>query len=258
MGVLIAYLLGVLTAVRSKNQEGKRVDSGNRKSHSSFPDRDVAIESVLPTSTDQGPSGQENKRTRKTINWVERTGLVVLSIYTAFTGYQAYEMRKATNATVHFFHTDERAWIELEPVKPILFAPKSNDIPREIFRYELYPRNVGKTPARDVVMRAQVSGAGEIFGNDASMIENWQEKFLLSKFTDSNTGKPINITGVPIPRVLAPNTVAPVPYLLHGQEPQYFRDGNGFYDYLVGRIDYVDQFNVKHWMKFCFFVVNQR
>lgn len=208
---------------------------------------------------------KEETQRRKIELRLQKASLAVLALYTLFTGWLLYETRistiavtKSTENTAQFFRTDERAWIELEPIKPILFAPKSREVPRTVYTYELYPRNFGKTPARDVAMKAITTGAGETFGNDETSITNMQDKFLQSRFVDSETGKPIPVTGSPIPLVLAPNTAAPIPFLLHGQDPQIFRDGHGFYDYLLGRIDYVDEFNVSHWMKFCFLVVNPR
>ncbi len=159
--------------------------------------------------------------------------------------------------SVEIFRIDERAWVEIEPIKPVFFTPRTREIPRAGFKYDVYPRNTGKTTAWDVKMKAQVISSSEQLGNDASMIGSEQDKYLLDKFTEMGTGKPVVIPASPVPKVIAPNVSIPVPYSLHGQEPQLF-GGHGMYDYLLGRIDYVDQFNVTHWIKFCFFVVNQR
>ena len=44
----------------------------------------------------------------------------------------------------NFFRTDERAWIEIEPMR-------TPGIP---YHYDLYPKNVGKTAARDIQVNA--------------------------------------------------------------------------------------------------------
>lgn len=257
---LIAYVLGLLTAVRNKDK-GRHY--GNQTTNASdskaLPNGPISVVCIPPPKSDQEKTAEEKQERRKTIKfWAEVSGVFVLLVYTGFTGYQACLMRKSTNATVEFFRTDERAWIEIDPIKPVLFITRRKDIPRNDFRYEIYPRNVGKTPARNVSMKAETTASGEAFGTDAHSIATTQDKFLNLKFRDAATGRPVDISGPPIPRVLAPNTTAPVPFVLYGQEPQIFPNGHAFYDYLVGRIDYVDQFGVAHWMKFCFFVINQR
>lgn len=83
---------------------------------------------------------------------------------------------------------------------------------------------------------------------------NWeQEKLLLGKVPTAST---IPIDN-PVPKVLGPNTISAVPVILYGQEPQRFPKGD-WVSYLIGRIDYTDEFGVPHWLKFCYFVVNAK
>jgi hypothetical protein len=199
---------------------------------------------------------------REKAKWTESATVVLNVLIAAAAIYSAWvfqgqltEVKNSTRWSVESFRLDERSWVELEQIKPVLFAKAGL---RSVFTYELYPRNVGKTVARDVVMKAQVVGSGEMLGTNESMIKAEQEKYLLNQFTEMGTGNPVVVTASPIPQVLAPNTTAPVPYLLHGQEPQIFKNGTAYYDYLIGRLDYVDQFRVPHWMTFCFFVLDQR
>lgn len=51
------------------------------------------------------------------------------------------------------FRTDERAFIEIEPIKPMLFTPRDEEFGAS-FNYELYLKNVGKTPAREIKLSA--------------------------------------------------------------------------------------------------------
>jgi hypothetical protein len=199
---------------------------------------------------------------RDKAKWTEGATVILTVFIAAAAIYSAWvfqdqlkDARKSARWTAESFRLDERAWVEIEQIRPVLFAKAG---PRSVFKYEVYPRNVGKTVARDIVMKAQVVGSGEKLGTDEGMIKSDQEKYLLNKFTEMSTGNPVIVPASPIPQVLAPNTTAPIPYLLHGQEPQIFNNGTAYYDYLIGRIDYVDQFSVPHWMKFRFFVVNQR
>jgi hypothetical protein len=62
----------------------------------------------------------------------------------------------------------------------------------------------------------------------------------------------------PIPKVLAPYTTSPVPFVLNGGEPKIFSGSSEWVSYIVGRIDYCDEFQVSHWLKFCFFVADSK
>jgi len=134
----------------------------------------------------------------------------------------------------------------MEPVKPILFV--KDDTMGASFNYEIYLKNVGMTVARDIVMRAcRVSSASDM-GDDADQMRRTQERLL------SGDQRGVNNR---VPKVLAPNTVSAVPLWLHAQEPQGSGAGS-FYSLLIGRVDYVDAFSIKHWMTFCYVVANAR
>jgi hypothetical protein len=209
---------------------------------------------------------QRQYATQNSIKKAAWAAVVAASIYALISLAQWSQMLKqskianmALQRSTESFRIDERAWIELEPIKPAqLFAPATKFIPRNSFIYELYPKNFGKTIARDIMMKTQVSGGSEDFGDSADQMERWQDKFLLNQFTEMGTGKPVVIPPSPIPKVLAPGVSTSVPYVVHAASPQYFNNGHAMYDYIVGRVDYTDQFNVPHWIKFCFFVRNPR
>jgi hypothetical protein len=159
----------------------------------------------------------------------------------------AAEVARSTLAkSIEQFRIDERAWIEIEHIKPILFMPRDNKFGAK-FVYELYPKNVGKTVARDIILRAAYPASGFSLGDDAAQIGRAQESLLHEYFGDNNR----------MPKVLAPGTNSAVPFRANGQEPIIFNKG-AWYSFLIGRIDYTDAFLTKHWMKFCFIVVNSR
>jgi hypothetical protein len=151
---------------------------------------------------------------------------------------------------LHAFRIDERAWVGIDPFKPILKVPET-DKNSALFTYELYPRNTGKTAAREVEIRAlrdsPVSSVSS--GDDHPGMDRMQDGLLLNKFKNS--------ADIPFlrsaPHTLAPGQVAPFPLIVSGQSPRH-----GFGSFLVGRIDYADEFGIKHWVKFCFFVSNYR
>jgi hypothetical protein len=266
MGLLIAYLIGVLTAVRGKNDERKYISpepqEGNCKP---FPDRPISVVSVPPALTDQERAKQKKKDKRDNIRfWVEIGTLIVFTIYAGFTIATWWEVKKSTSSqekalerSDRHFQIDERAWIELEPIKIVGFAPPQKGF-GAVFKYNIYPKNVGRTVARDVVVKAENSNASETLQLNAEAVRNVQDKYLLDKFTESGTAKPVIVSPNPMPAVLAPNTVSTVPFTLVGQEPQTFKSGGSNLSYLIGRIDYTDVFHVSHWLKFCFIVVNSR
>jgi hypothetical protein len=159
--------------------------------------------------------------------------------------------------TAQTFKIDERAWIELEPIRPRMLTPADATF-SATFTCDLYPKNVGKTVARDIVVKARELGASEDFGNNVEGLRNTQDRMLLNGFRETGTDKPVIVPNNPIPKTLAPNSVSPVPFRMTCQSPQNFPSGHQFVHWLVGRIDYCDQFQVKHWLKFCFYVVNAR
>jgi hypothetical protein len=183
-------------------------------------------------------------------NWREQTDA------TNYAGIQARKARETLNETIKNFRLDERAWIVIEPVKPnrrlTAFAQQ------KVFRYELYPRNVGKTVATGIIAKAQASSGGESIGQSPQVISNIQDRELLNKFRN-NGGGPAIIPQSPMPKVLAPGTSSTVPLSFDGREPitnpQWVRDRHEL-SYIIGRIDYCDEFRIRHWVKFCFFVAN--
>lgn len=211
----------------------------------------------------EGKGQQDTQKPIKNAAWA---AVIAATIYALISllqwGQMLRQSRIANDAlrrSTESFRIDERAWIELEPIKPAkLYFPATKFIPRNVFLYELYAKNFGKTIARDIKMKAGVYGGTEEFGDSADQMERWQDKFLLNQFREMGTGKPVVIPPSPIPKVLAPGVSTPVPYVVNAQGPQYFNNGHAMYDYIVGRVDYTDQFNIPHWIKFCFFVRNPR
>jgi hypothetical protein len=146
------------------------------------------------------------------------------------------------------FRTDERAWVELEPIKPINFRPEDDKFPA-MFKYEIYPKNVGKTSARDIELRILPPLFASMDSEHSVEWINFQDK-ILNKEVPSAADIPVE---GPFPKVLGPSTASSVPFVVHAQAPMV----NGkMVQFIVGRINYVDAFEVKHWLKFCFFVVD--
>ena len=215
------------------------------------PDSTALTPNPPPTPTNKKRTA---KRCRKCLPIatfaVEVLALFGLAVYAGLTYRMWQEMQNANKANSESFRTDERAWAGIEPIEPILKTPASGKFTAS-FAYNLRAKNTGKTVARCVEVRAPQQAALSFLttGENPEWVDNWQDNFLLGKFKNSSD--------IPIvrsaPRVLAPGQVAPVPLVLYGQGPQIFPKGE-FVSFLVGRIDYIDEFYVRHWVKFCFFV----
>jgi hypothetical protein len=155
------------------------------------------------------------------------------------------------------FRMDERAWIELEPIKPALIF-KGNALIPTAFVCNVVPKNVGKTVARDITIKADPVMAVDGWDENPEIMRKTQDEELLNKFKWSGTNNPVIVPANPMPKVLAPNSVSPVPFTLTCQAPETLKGGHQWINYLVGRLDYCDQFHVKHWLKFCFYVADSR
>src|ERR1700722_8307168 len=194
----------------------------------------------------------------KVTDWVT-VGLTVVvafaAIYSAwlFQG-QLTEARIATQLNTESFRIDERAWVEIESIKLIRTYPGDSKIGKS-FRYAIYPKNVGKTVASDVQILAHRGSMSSsiTMGDNASQIGMFQDRLLLEEPKSPSDIPRIN----PISKVLAPNTIAAVPLVMDGQAPQPFSKDE-WVSYLIGRIDYTDAFQVKHSLKFCYFVVDSQ
>lgn len=141
------------------------------------------------------------------------------------------------------FRVDERAWIEIDSIRKTSL-PASPGFPAS-FKYEVFLKNVGKTMAKDAVLR-RVSSLGPM-PNEGG-VELAQKELLTPK-----SGRPPQVPPYPIPRAFAPNTALAIPFNLGGSPPKY---KNTFYSSSIGRIDYMDEFGVSHWMTFCLIVMN--
>src|SRR5713226_2091385 len=114
---------------------------------------------------------------------------VAASIYALITTLMWFQMIKQTRIasaslrqSTESFRIDERAWIEIEPIKGTLFSPRTEKIGSG-FQYPIYIRNVGKTVARDVKLRAFRNGSQSsiAMGDSAEAIKWEQDKLLLGK-----------------------------------------------------------------------------
>src|SRR5216684_4096809 len=135
MGMLIAYLLGILTAIKPKDQnrytDGRVSDSHQNQS---FPQGSVPVVCIPRTLSDQEQAEKKKKRRRKAISFVVRIGsLVILFIYAGVTILIRCATKKSADAAMSAADTArdtlivaERPWIKIEDVvatSPLIFLP---------------------------------------------------------------------------------------------------------------------------------------
>lgn len=155
--------------------------------------------------------------------------------------------RQTDNAEA-FFEMDERAWVEIGSIDKTIYSP-SLPLPTT-FKFAIYPKNIGKTLARDLRISLINSNAGVDLMSSKHGIKMSQNQLFRES---GNPKKRSIIPDVPGPQTLAPGEQSVVPVYAGGSEPQY-----GRYSYILGKLSYIDAFGVQHWKHFCFFVANAK
>lgn len=240
-----------------------------RSQQESQRDRPIALQPVKSViSYDNQTKGEiqtgsnRQYRVQNSVRWAAWFAFSAAVVYAGISVLMWCQMIKQTRIaaesqkeSIRSFRMDERAWVELEPIQGALFTPKTDKF-GATFRYAILPKNVGKTVATSVQMRALRNGmsAPIEFGDDPKQVSFEQDQLLLGRAINQPKAMPI-IT--PIPQTLGPQSTSPIPVFLNGQEPMIFRTGETVF-YIIGRIDYSDAFGVSHWKKFCYFVANFR
>jgi hypothetical protein len=163
--------------------------------------------------------------------FAEIVGILLLAVYTFYTIKMYRANKKSADAaasaadtatktlakSIDDFRIDEKAWIEIEPIKPSFLGnfPKIGSA----FTCDIYLKNVGKTVATNISVKASEQWSNEALGSDRSGMANIQDRFLLDKFTDMGTANPVHVPKNPVPKVLAPNTTSTAPFRLTCQAP---------------------------------------
>jgi hypothetical protein len=263
----IAWLRKVQETLHQCAEAARNAQHGERQKEMPA-DKPIEIHGVVTldqkTITDVAAQYHQPNATQESIKRATWAAVVAASVYALISLLVWCAMLKQNRIasenlkqSTESFQIDERAWIELLPVSAGPVAPASDKFPA-LFSCDLLPTNNGKTVARDVIVKAQTLGSGEESGSNAESMRMIQDKMLLDEFTESGTNNAVVIPKSPIPKVLAPGSISPVPLKLSCPAPQVFPNGHQSLSYMIGRIDYCDQFQIKHWMKFCFYVVNAR
>lgn len=173
----------------------------------------------------------------KAADWV----MVVLTFFTLLAAAvsaiyfqkQLTEARRSTNAAIRNFMLDERAWI-----LPDIKISEYKDVSGKYINYTVGVKNIGKTVGRDVVMTVDAVSADQF---DIKTIPSYQQP------------APVAGGGTLLIPIIAPNSsaVETVDYPIHEGQIKASMTKR---DYILGRIDYKDEFKDPHWLTYCFIV----
>jgi hypothetical protein len=180
MGFLIAYLLGVLTAVERKKDNGKHSGADTKKDCPALPIT-VPVPNVPVAPSDQERANQQKKDCREKWKFrFEVLGIFVLCVYAGFTIAIWYANRKAANAADETvkqvqeqIRLSVRPWIGIADQQDAFTADHfgfSTDGVANVW-YAVTMKNFGNVPAQNVNAYAQL-----VVSVDFDRINREQEK----------------------------------------------------------------------------------
>jgi hypothetical protein len=148
------------------------------------------------------------------------------------------------------FNPEDRAWLEVGHIDEAIASP--DQLSGGHFQYGVYPKNVGKSVANDVLVLALEATDGASFMSNRQSIKTHQDQLFFASGANKRS------QGGPGPESLAPGEQGAVGAYAAGSEPKRLPDGFLVYSYILGRIDYIDVFGEPHWTHFCFYVLNAK
>ena len=147
MGFLIAYLLGILTASKAKNQPTDHVDySPHHPYTQSPPDRPISVVCIPPAESDEEHAKKKKKERRKTVKfWADIITAVILFGYFTVTILIWCANNKAAETAAKELELSQRPWVSLANFSidgPLIFDNNGAHIN---ISYEI--KNTGHSPA---------------------------------------------------------------------------------------------------------------
>ena len=164
MGIFIAYLLGILSALNSKYHNADRNSySSNSPCQKTPLDKPISVMCVPPTESDEERAKKEKKERRKTIMfWVEIVSAIILFGYLGVTiliwcaNKQAAKAAKEAADTAHdTLIISERPWMSasIELLGPgLIFDPNGS----ASLNLGVAVKNIGHSVANSIDVRAEM------------------------------------------------------------------------------------------------------
>jgi len=163
---------------------------------------------------------------------------------------QTEATKKSTETVVDVFRAEKRAWLQIDSID----VREIHDLPPgsvRTFWYNFKFRNLGGTAARDIRIGSSAASAGHSLSYSKKGIDMSLEPFKSAPKLPTDTDPTLKESISPIIATLGPGSVTPIPHRMVGSLPQNNRT---LYTFLIGRVDYVDEFKTPHWLTFCFIV----
>lgn len=200
MGILIAYLLGILTTIKPKNQDGSQLhQSPEQPQGHSLPNGPISVMCVPPPLGDAEKAEKKKKKRRETIKfWLENFGAFILFGVFAFTiltwcatKKAAEAAKESADATWKQLELSERPWIKIDSVKTVGESPEigalsyqkigpfkdSPDVHGQVtLQISTSTRNIGHSVA-DVSVRAWIAIPKFTVTGYWDMVKDAEQKF---------------------------------------------------------------------------------
>lgn len=261
---LVRRLIDIASVIKNNVESISKDQHPNDNEGNPPPHRDSEITVTLPVAvTDyyksenrDGPGKKLRDRWRLGVEAATLVAALAAAIF-AYRSFgevkrQAESTQKQLEHSIESFRVDERAWLEIEPPGPVLKMAASPAIGGALFTYDFYLKNVGKTAAFNIAVRAPRASidSGIELGDNPRGIALLQKQIMTKGFFGGvSPSDEIILLSERNAKTLGPAVRAFSPFQLYGQEPRFQR-----YRFLVGRIDYEDAFSISHWTTFCFYV----
>jgi hypothetical protein len=156
MGILVGYLLGILTASKHKDQHASpNADSSNTPQRQPPSDWPLSVVCIPPPKSEEEYAEENKKKRRETIKFrVELIGAFVLIIYTFFTILMWHANKKSADAAKSAADTaakqlelTSRPWVDIDVS---ITSPVTYDSNGMHVSFTFAPKNIGQSPAQDV------------------------------------------------------------------------------------------------------------
>jgi hypothetical protein len=259
MGILIAYVLGILTALKPKYQDGNSDHTSSDSHKQQDPvNRPITVICIPPAKSIEEEAENKKDKRRRTIKFrVEMGSAVVLFIYAALTGIMAFYSIQSVRATRKIIkQTSEIAQRDQRPYAWPTIGPAKIAIKRELVA-DLFFVNYGKTPALKCKTKSKIVLTPSFYRIDKSATI-WKDIEQFFATVDGELDKSPNEGEVIIPQHvpedtsqseiqgsaesgIAPSDQQAVDLLL-----------NTDYSYaIVGKMRYFDSFGKMYTTEFC-------
>src|SRR5690242_9479428 len=120
---LLAYILGLLTGIKNQPKSSQITDK-TQQQNTDADHGPIVVTSALPPLSDEERAEKKEKQHQNRNKYrLQIAGFIVLTFYTAFTGFMYWEIKESTKTAKRQFDASERPWVtvDLVSVGPITY-----------------------------------------------------------------------------------------------------------------------------------------